>query len=103
MQVEIRCCCDPGKLLGYVEVDRTFIYEGLTLNFFLCPVASLKPFWSQRDGDLLSYTSSEQLQLPVAMVSGHDRSGEWIHGLALKSNDTPIEQLRRIRSFREAE
>lgn len=103
MRAEIRCCCDPGLLLGYVELDRRYIYEGQRINFDLRPFASLKPAYLQKDGDLFDFTPRERITLQVAMVHGHDkRSGEVLCGLAIKSEDTPIEQLRRIRGFEEA-
>jgi hypothetical protein len=105
IRVEIRCCCEPGRLLGFVTVDRDRIYEGLTLSFVLRAVASLKPYWLQRDGDLFELTPTEKLQLSVSRLSGIDlRTGELLNGrLAIKSNDTPIKQLRRIAGFEEAQ
>jgi hypothetical protein len=102
MRVEVRCCCDPGLLLGYVLLDRDSIREGDVLSLLLRPVLSLRPFWEQKDGDLFIAIPAETLRLPVALARGMDkRTGEWFAGLAIKSNDTPIETLRRIHNFTE--
>lgn len=103
MRVEIRCCCEPGRLLGTVEVDVPYLYEGQTLHFHVRASLSLRPFWEQRDGDLFVEHAGEKLALPVAHVQGYDfASGEYLRGLAVKSNDTPIEKLRLIAGFQEA-
>jgi hypothetical protein len=103
MRVEIRCCCDPGRLLGTVEVDVPYLYEGQAIRFYARRAISLKPWWEQRDGDLFVEHLPERLELPVARVEGYARgSGEYLNGLAVKSNDTPIETLRRIAGFQEA-
>lgn len=102
MRAEIRCCCDPGKLLGYVEVDRPYIYEGEVLQFVLRSEWKLEHWWNLDSNDSVALRPPAPLRLPVAFVHGFDRStGEPIHGLAIKSNDTPIETLRRIIGFQE--
>ncbi len=105
MRVEIRCCCDPGKLLGTVEVDVPHLSEGQVFEFFLQPVIHLRPFWEQKDGDLFVSEPGERLSLPVGFWQGEIRfvGAAWERAavLALSSNDTPIEKLRRIASFRE--
>ncbi len=103
MRIEIRCCCDPGLLLGTVEVDVPHIYEGQLIRLYVRRAISLKPWWEQRDGDLFIEHKPERLELPVARVQGLVfGSGEYLNGLAIKSNDTPIETLRRIATFQEA-
>jgi hypothetical protein len=97
MRAEIRCCCEPGRLLGTVEVDVPYLYAGQVLHFHVPPAISLRPYWEQRDGELFIEHQAERLALPVARVHG-----EFLDGLAIKSNDTPIETLRRIRGFQEA-
>lgn len=104
MRVEIRCCCEPGKLLGTVEVDVPYLYEGQLLRFHVRGAISLKPAWEQRDGDLFMEHRPEWLALPVSRVQGYVfSSGEYLNGLAVKSNDTPIEKLRLIAGFQEAQ
>lgn len=104
MRVEIRCCCEPGRLLGTVEVDVPYLYEGQRLHFFVRPSLSLKPWHEQRDGDLFIQHPGEKLVLPVARVQGYVfGSGEYLNGLAVKSEETPIEKLRLIAGFQEAQ
>jgi hypothetical protein len=106
VRAEIRCCCDPGKLLGTVEVPDSGFYEGAVLRFALRsdPLDWLKP--PPEPQPLLEQGT---LSLPVASF-GIGRGGiltvgetAWEQGLAIKSNDTPIEVLRRIPTFQEAE
>lgn len=106
MRAEIRCCCDPGKLLGWVELRQEQIREGDVLSFILRPVVSVLSLGSAADAPV---SAPERLTLPVAFWQGdiYDIGvGEYAWkremGLALKSNDTPIETLRRIPSFQEA-
>jgi hypothetical protein len=94
VRAEVRCCCDPGQLLGTIDVDVPYLYEGQVFRFFVGPSVSLRPYWEQRDDDLT---------LTVARVQGRVLgTGEVLDGLAIKSNDTPIEKLRRINGFQEA-
>lgn len=103
MKAEIRCCCKPGRLLGTIEVDAAYLYEGQTFSFIVRPSISLRPYWEQRDNDIFVTNQAEKLTLPVARVHGIVfGTGEYLHGLAIKSNDTPIEKLRRIAGFQEA-
>jgi hypothetical protein len=103
VRAEVRCCCDPGQLLGTIDVDVPYLYEGQVFRFFVGPSVSLRPYWEQRDDDLFITEAGEQLTLTVARVQGRVLgTGEVLDGLAIKSNDTPIEKLRRINGFQEA-
>ncbi len=103
MKVEIRCCCEPGRLLGTVDLDVPRIYEGQVIDLSLRPMWSLRPSWEQRDGDLFKIIPAEKLSLPVGFARGWDsRTSEYFQSLAIKSNDTPIQTLRRIATFQEA-
>lgn len=98
MIVEVRCCCDVNLLLGYVQVDRRQLHEGDVLRFLLRPTA---PSWKR--GEISVTVRAEQLRLPVSFATGVDtRTGERFSRLAIKSDDTPIETLRRIAGFSEA-
>src|SRR5882757_3649362 len=74
MKMPINCCCDAGKLLGFVEVPR-----GEELH----------------SDDLVSFTTKNgPLQLPKAYVGG------LLHSYpALKSMDTPLDVLASIPTF----
>lgn len=101
--VEIRCCCDPNLLLGHVVLDRDSVREGEIISFPLRIEVSLKPMWLQADEDPFVVAPREVLRLPVAVATVLDRvNSRYAHLLAIKSNDTPIEKLRRIQGFTEA-
>jgi len=96
VRVEVRCCCNPAQLLGWVELPVTQIQEGDVHAFALF--------------DRSAVPKHEILRLPVAYWWHHMRGFDGADevkinresGLALKSNDTPIEKLRRIPGFEEA-
>lgn len=74
MKMPINCCCDPTRLLGFVEVPRG---------------EDLKP------EDLISFLTCEgPLQLPMGNLSGLASSHP-----AIKSMDTPMEVLESIPGF----
>lgn len=76
MKLPINCCCDAGKLLGFVDVPHA---EDL------------------HNGDLISFsTCNGTLTLPKGTVSGL-----LISHPAIKSMDTPMEILRTIPGFEE--
>lgn len=93
--LEVRCCCDPGKLLGYLELDDRLVYPGSRLRFAIhrMPLVFGRPLREQVTG--------ETVELEV------DWHGTFLDELldemqlAVKSNDTPIGQLRRVPGFRE--
>jgi hypothetical protein len=104
MRIEVRCCCQPTKLLGWIDVARQ-VKDGDVLIF---PLAS-------RDGgrDLLPLAEPfavEQLRLPVATFSNvvliakgtDDVDVIRTRRIAIKSEETPVETLRRIPGFEEA-
>lgn len=93
--VEVRCCCEPMKLLGYLPVpDRTPIAPGVSVKFLLPPRAAS----SLRSASWRLFERPEILTLTITPYGRGDMS----EGLAFKSDDTPIETLRRIPNFLEA-
>jgi hypothetical protein len=108
MTVEIRCCCNPAQLLGWVELaGRDEIREGEAISFALRELYPPERL-SDAEADYWAFgriAPPEILRLDVAfwshVVAQSDGSRHMESGLALKSADTPIETLRRIRSFRE--
>ncbi len=100
MILEVRCCCQPQKLLGWLPVPDDV-----------------------RDGDTVCFTKNEchafaeqalfqpshfvRITLPVAtfreMRGGVDEEDVQVtQHLALKSEETPIDVLRKIPGFKEA-
>lgn len=89
MKVEIRCCCRPEKLLGWVDVpDRLVIRDG-SVSFALTEFRA-------RDGN--DYVG-DVLTLPFGRYSPHPLAET---RLALKSEETPLETLKRIPGFEAA-
>lgn len=80
MRVEVRCCCQPQKLRGHIDVPPGAAVPG-------------RPYrWP-----LLFYDGHVAwVELTFAMFSPGPGSRPYI---ALKSEDVPIETLRRIKGF----
>lgn len=100
--LEVRCCCDPGKLLGTLPVkaldgllDRTYVFEFLDTT--LLDRESLRPV-------------IKRVQLEVAKFSTYKTMGRALEGDhyeipfsydALKDMGVPLEVLRCIEGFKE--
>ena len=84
------CCCDPTKVLGSMEVPDEMQRDGAKFRLML--QSELADFYraDRSDGRI----EIEDVTIEVAKHSAA--------GLAVKSNDIPIETFRRIRSFRES-
>lgn len=96
--MEVRCCCRPEKLLGYLPVrDQIHVARGVMLRFVVRPDK-----WVCVDGRKPSLYR-DIVTLPVEMFSASTMrpDGEFDRDshLALKSEETPIERLRRIPGF----
>jgi hypothetical protein len=90
MKLEVRCCCMPLKLLGYVDVDF-HVCAGNTVAFeYLVPVEQFA------DGD------TARRMLVALTAQYYSPPGDVPSYLALKSNDCPIEVLRQLPGFTEA-
>jgi hypothetical protein len=87
VNLEVRCCCDPEWVFGYVEVPDDQAVPGFKVRFPLGRVIA---------GTEVS--ACEILELEVDTVTKY-RDDTRISWLALKSRDYPIEKLRRIRGF----
>lgn len=91
MKMEVRCCCTPIKLLGWLDVE-----PGATSYKF----AIIEPH------DLrLGFEAPLEVKtivLPVAEIHNPLTCGPLETYPALKSEETPIETLRLIRGFIEA-
>lgn len=77
--IKVRCCCQPKKVLGWFDWE----YMGQTSYRFALPSHDI---WN---------ASHSILELPVAKFRGDDGQTEY----ALKSEETPIETLRKIAGF----
>lgn len=80
--IEVRCCCRPQKLLGWVPVAYT----------------------SNGVARMRLSSSDAILELPVQAYHSPDTRSEtftFITRLAVKSEETPLEVLRLVRGFEE--
>jgi hypothetical protein len=92
VRIHIRCCCTPQLVLGTVDVDEARVWDESVILF------PLQRTWSPRDEAAPGEPTPAPLRLTVRTISD-ERDGRRRRELALHSNDTPIETLRRIRSF----
>lgn len=75
--MEVRCCCKPQKLLGWLDVPDN------------CERVVR-----------LSLIGGAVLELPIAPVTFYERDGHSTYA-AIKSEETPLEMLRQVVGFRE--
>lgn len=107
MRLEVRCCCKPTKLLGWLEVPRELVQLGGRVCF------ETEPRYQWADGYAVQLHRRQTITLPIAMfkttdvfrveVDGRheDFELEWDAHLALKSEEVPLEVLRQIPGFLE--
>lgn len=87
MKLEIRCCCQPHKLLGWVDVDPNHAVEGRALRL------PLKVSISDVQARVYPF-----LYLHVGRIAfPDDRRGH----LAIMAENVPIETLRLVPGFEE--
>lgn len=99
--LEVRCCCQPRRLLGWLAApERPEV--GLKVTFAVRPERSLQFAHNppQRGG---GWTVSLPIERFAESRIGVDGSEHRAHGLAFKSEETPVETLRRIPGFIEYE
>jgi hypothetical protein len=93
--MEVRCCCRPQKVLGWLPVGPD-VREGDTIQFVVRPAR-----WALASlNEPPVYEPLDRIALPVAVFVIDRAFAEPIIGLALKSEETQIERLRLIRGFR---
>lgn len=95
MRLEVRCCCQPTKLLGYLPLPPGVEpAAGKTVRF--C--------WNVRNAGewvafgLVTPTVLHEIRLPIERIE----NGTGYAWLAFKSEETSIETLRQIPGFLEA-
>ena len=91
MKLEVRCCCDPNKLLGYIDHPK-LQRLGDKWNFAVA---------DRREGDdsFLARMSYTQITLSVDRVGFPN--GRIVE--AVKNNDYPLAVLRLVPGFEELE
>lgn len=99
-QLEVRCCCDPALLLGWILLyDPTLdLHPGARVKFRTRGPVLL--------GDLLeNFGVFEQFDVELEVgqvctaVGGPHGPGQCLTRLAFKSNELPLETLKRIPGF----
>jgi len=90
-RVEVRCCCRPEKLLGWLPVDEARIFVGSRVKFLIAPARTFKELGLEG----VAGFEVEVLTLPILWAIMPLEENR----LALKSEDTPVEVLRRISGF----
>jgi hypothetical protein len=89
--IEVRCCCQPQKLLGWLLIRQPIRVS--TIRF---PLMSGHRYLDKKTG--YSCPVFDALDLDVArIVTPRDPVGY----LVLKADGVPIETLRRLRGFEE--
>ena len=89
-RLEVRCCCQPQKVLGSLPVPAD-VDSRTSLTY---PKISTMPIGWFRAGDL----RIETRHLPVAWIRV---SGEASPRLAIKAEGMTIEELRELHGFQE--
>lgn len=98
MRVEVRCCCQPQKLLGWMLLGVRSLRVGDVISFTI-----QRPFTARWSPFSQAPEKLPRVDLPVAEYFERDSlDGATHRGLAFKSEETPIETLRMIRAFEEA-
>lgn len=92
-RVEVRCCCDPGRLLGWLDVPDA----ALRNSTFTVPLRLVNGNYGEVQFELGTVLLPPQLLFPD-WPAGEHRSVP-----AYKAPHLPIETLRRVRGFVEAE
>jgi len=82
MEIEIRCCCNPAKVLGTVDIPEH-------------PSGKVPAFRFALPGGGVIYLQAGKL------YHYNVGTGTFEQTLALNSNETPIEILRQITTFKE--
>lgn len=106
--LEVRCCCRPDALLGWLPVSDRLAFKGAVLRLPLKPVQPTgwgrSPWPGDDAGDALP--SSQAAPAAAMAVLSVDRLGS-PYGpgtgsiLAVRSDDTPLDVLRRVPGFTE--
>lgn len=106
VRLEVRCCCDAGKLIGWVDVPiddlRSVIArkEIILRQFDTCVDAA----FARKESHPLSSrrTHKAEIALEVAEIINNTTWGRERY-YAIKSHDVPIKELTRVPNFRPAQ
>ncbi len=95
MRLEVRCCCTPGKLLGWIDWP-----DDMRSSVRLPVVSSMtvEEGFLKISGDMTESVPYESAVLTLCDFRKEALSRPY---KAVKSNDVPIEVLRKIPGFQE--
>lgn len=93
MRIEVRCCCNPVKLVGWIDIDAE---NKSYISIAVYPETDTISILMDAD---LNISMPRQIDLRMEMYKPEDGSEPY---LALKAEDIPIETLRKIPGFIEA-
>lgn len=94
MRLEVRCCCQPQLLLGWLDMPSNVeVREGAQVVFH----ARAKWQVSVLTDPPCTITPAARVVLTVSLFS--DPAHNSLPHFALKSEETPLEVLRRIDRF----
>jgi hypothetical protein len=96
--LEVRCCCDAGKLLGFLAVEEWQVRLGTRLTYFVSDTPAPDPKDFVPDAVPNRPSRSYRLDLEVAELHPSALDAPY---LAVRDNGVPIEQLRLLKDFRE--
>jgi hypothetical protein len=95
MMLEVRCCCRPENLLGWLPVPERDVWNGARVAFRIPARVE-----SRREQGIITVSAyrAEHIWLTVAHYQC-SAGGPFRGHLAFKSDDTPLETLRRLPGF----
>lgn len=92
--MEVRCCCQPKKLMGYLPVDSETLRGDKNQRVFQ-KKSVLRQEWL-RGGNVL-LTTYDTVTLPIAQIVLEDGSSHF----AIKAEGMKLEELRELVGFQE--
>lgn len=95
MRLEVRCCCDPGRLLGTLEVPRFKLFAGAELHYVIKPHMRILRLVEGR-GFEAELTDHQHLTLKVLPF---DPGADGDNYLAVNSNDVDVALIRQVPGF----
>jgi hypothetical protein len=96
MTLEVRCCCDARIMLGTLDIDSRKAHPGRRIRY----VVFERPAMTLIDAEYANLAEPlRTVEVEVAELVG----GPGVDGMiAIKTNHTPIEDLRLLPGFKEA-
>lgn len=99
IELQVRCCCNAGKLLGFLPVHDSLVQLDRRFTLRLKPILSdsVEAAMGLARAAPSMTADSEAITLSIGQVYANNSE----YKLAIKSNDYPMETLHRLIGFRE--